>query len=241
MEHKVISIIGGTGQEGKALAKNWAAAGFKVVLGSRDRQKAEETAALLNGQAAGEGSGTAGSAAGFVPLEGMENREAVRAGRYIVLSVPYHSRNQVVESFLDELKGKILVDITVPLKPGKPPSYLQPEAGSSAEELALLVGDRCPIVSGFHTLGAGFLEHLYRHRQSGGEAVLDEDQDVFVCGDDEQAKQAVLADLVQGLNLRGADAGGLGMAQTLERLVPLLIGLNIRYKRKSTGIKLSGF
>jgi len=64
------------------------------------------------------------------------------------------------------------------------------------------------------------------------------DQDVLVCGDDAEAKTRVM-DLAESIGARGVDAGGLAAAATVEALAVLIIGMNIRYRRRHLGIKIA--
>ena len=49
----VLAILGGTGDLGTGLARRWAQAGYRVIIGSRTQQKAE--AAATSTVAAGQG------------------------------------------------------------------------------------------------------------------------------------------------------------------------------------------
>ena len=45
---KTIAIIGGTGALGSALAFRWGQSGYKIILGSRNEEKAKLSAGKLN-------------------------------------------------------------------------------------------------------------------------------------------------------------------------------------------------
>src|SRR5689334_23294556 len=100
-----IGLIGGTGKEGRGLALRWAKAGHHVFIGSRDADRARRFAESLSA----DGS----------RLEGLSNQDACRRSELVVLSVPYAAHTETLELLKAELSGKILVDITVPLKPPK--------------------------------------------------------------------------------------------------------------------------
>ena len=95
-----IAVLGGTGKEGSALAMRWALNGYKVVIGSRDAEKAKQRAIELNQELGGD------------YLEGMDNQAAATIGNLIVVSVPFAAHKDTLESVKDKLAGKIVVDVT---------------------------------------------------------------------------------------------------------------------------------
>ena len=48
-----VAVVGGTGPEGRGLALRWARAGVHVIIGSRDEQRAQKTAAEIQTQCGG--------------------------------------------------------------------------------------------------------------------------------------------------------------------------------------------
>src|SRR5690242_12217252 len=102
-----IAVLGGTGQEGSGLALRWANAGHHVILGSRSEAKAAEVARSLGERI------TSGR------LRGAQNRSAAAEAQVVVLAVPYAAQRSTVEEVRAELKGKVLIDVTVPLVPPK--------------------------------------------------------------------------------------------------------------------------
>jgi 8-hydroxy-5-deazaflavin:NADPH oxidoreductase len=85
------------------------------------------------------------------------------------------------------------------------------------------------MVAGFHTVSAKALARV--------EEPLDED--VILCGDDEEAKAVVAAlseRLVEG---RAVDAGRLEVARWLEPVTAVLLNINRRYK-VSSGVRITG-
>lgn len=213
----VIAILGGTGKEGAALALRWAKAGHRVIIGSRDPARAASRAVEMN------------RLAGRQTVEGMSNLLAAQAGEVVVLTVPYAGQRALLEEVRGALTGKVVVDTVVPLDPTNPRRYTVPPAGSAAQEAQALLPES-KVVAAFHHIAAHELAEL-------GRPV---DSDLLVAGNDKAAKQQVL-ELGQSTGLRSYDVGGLEQAQTLERLTPLLIGLNIRYKSKRGGIRITGF
>jgi len=184
-------------------------AGLEVVIGSRDASRANEAAARI----------------GLPGVRGAANADAVAAADTVVLAIPIEGHAAFVEGFAGLLSGKIVVDATVPLGPGF--TFVPPPAGSAAAETqALVPGAR--VVAAFHTLSARMLADL----------TLPLDQDVLVCGDDPEARARVL-ELATTIGARGVDAGGLAAAATIEGIAVLLIGLNVRYKRRHLGIRIA--
>ncbi|MGQ9602539.1 MAG: NADPH-dependent F420 reductase [Candidatus Bipolaricaulia bacterium] len=220
-----VAIIGGTGRQGFGLALRLAQGGLEVILGSRAKEKAEgkakelsERLAALELKAEAEGR-----------ISGLENLAAAEAAELVFLTVPYPAGKEIAAALKPALNGKILVDVSVPLKSYKPPEVEMPPEGSAAEEIQALLGAGVKVVGAFKETPAQALADLERELES----------DVLVCGDDPEAKEKVIT-LCRDAGLRAFDAGPLAVARTVERLTALLIGLNQRYKRKAVGIRLTG-
>jgi NADPH-dependent F420 reductase len=215
---KTIAVIGGTGKEGPGLALRWARSGsYRVIIGSRQREKAERVASELNTRL-GEDS-----------VRGMANPEAVAAADLAVMTVPYSAHVPTLESIRAALTGKILVDVSVPLRPPRVSQVYVPPGGSAAAEAQTLLGDDVRVVAAFQNIGAAHLDDPDHSI----------DCDVLVCGDDKDAKAEAIA-LAQAAGMRGLDAGPLQNAVVVEGLTALLIGINIRYKIKNAGIRITG-
>ncbi|MDX1523430.1 MAG: NAD(P)-binding domain-containing protein, partial [Anaerolineae bacterium] len=143
---KTVAVIGGTGNEGPGLARRWAKSGqFKVIIGSRQAEKAERVAGELNEQL------------GEDLLTGLVNEEAARAADLCVLTVPYGAQGPTLTGLRDALQGKILVDVTVPLKPPKVSHVNVPPGGSAGLEAQAILGDGVQVVSAFQNVGAAHL------------------------------------------------------------------------------------
>jgi NADPH-dependent F420 reductase len=215
---KTIAVIGGTGHEGPGLALRWAKSGrYRVIIGSRQQEKAERAAAELNARL------------GKDLIRGIVNPEAAAAADIIVLTVPYSAHAPSLESIRAGLRGKILVDVTVPLQPPQVSRVHIPPGGSAAAEAQALLGGDVRVVAAFQNVGAAHLKDADHPIES----------DVLVCGDDEEAKAEVIA-LAQAAGMRGLDAGPLQNAVVVEGLTAVLIGINIRYKARGAGIKITG-
>lgn len=217
MSLSTIAVIGGTGPLGKGLAFRFAAAGHPVVLGSRDPGRAQA--------AAGELSARLPRAA---DITGTVNAKAPENAGLVVLAVPYDGLAELVTELREPLAGKIVVSCVNPLGFDKRGAFgLAVEQGSAAEQIAALLPES-RVVGAFHHLPA---LHLLRD-----ELV---DQDVLVCGDDADARAAVM-ELARTVTGRaGIDVGPLRMARQLEPFTAVLISINRRYKAHS-GVRISG-
>jgi len=211
-----LGVIGGTGKEGKGLAYRWARAGYNVIIGSRTKEKAEAAAQELNAKLGGE------------QVRGMLNPDAASACDIAVLTVPYDAHGATLESVRQTLAGKVLVDVTVPVRPPKVSVVHVPPQGSAAQEAQALLGDQVRVVSAFQNVSH---EHLEDDHPIAC--------DVLVSGDDGEAKKEVLR-LVEAAGLVGWDAGPLSNAIVAEGLTSVLIGINRRYKMKGAGIRITG-
>ena len=213
----IIAILGGTGHEGSGLALRWARAGHTVIIGSRTAEKALGAASELNALL------KSGS------VTGSDNVAAAGAAETIVLAVPYSAHQSTITSVHAQCQNKIFVDVTVPLVPPKVTRVQMPAAGSASQEAQALLGVNVKVVTAFQNIGADHLrdaDHLI-------------DCDVLVCGDDKDAKAHVIA-LAKDAGMLAFDAGPLANAVVVEGLTSVLIGLNIRHKVKSSGIKITG-
>lgn len=212
----VVAIVGGTGALGKGLASRWAAAGYPLVIGSRDAAKA---AAVADSIPAG---------AGAPAVRGTDNRSAARAADIVVVTVPFSNHLDILEEIRDALPGKILVDTTVPLVPPKVATVQLPREGSAAIAAQRLLGASVRVVSAFQNVAA--------HKLQTGQSI---DCDVLVCSDDKAARETIIG-LVKAIGLRGIDAGPLANSIAAEALTSILIGINRCYKIDGAGIRITG-
>lgn len=212
-----IAVLGGTGKEGSALAMRWALNGYKVIIGSRDADKAKQRAAELNAELGGD------------YLEGMDNNAAATIGNVIVVSVPYAAHHDTLVGVKDKLAGKIVVDVTVPLQPPNIQTVHVPEGKAAALEAKALLGDGARLVSAFQHVSSSKLKKV-------NEPV---DCDVLICGDDDDAKADVMK-LVEAAGMRGVDAGPLVNSIAVEAMGPVLLYINKKYGVRGTGIRITG-
>jgi 8-hydroxy-5-deazaflavin:NADPH oxidoreductase len=213
-----IAILGGTGRQGLGLALRWARAGHEILIGSRRPQRAVAAATALRAPPHEA-----------LRVRGLDNLAAAEACAVAVLSVPYSSQRAVLEAVRMALVGKVLISVVVPLKPPDLTRAWRPPAGSAAQEAQELVGDSTPVVAAFQNVSAIHLA-ADDHRIEG---------DVLVCGDDDAAKAMAIA-LAADAGLRGFDAGPLINAGVVEGLTAVLIGINVRYRARGAGIRLTG-
>jgi NADPH-dependent F420 reductase len=206
-----LGIVGGTGKLGSGLALRWARAGHTIAIGSRDGAKARAHV----GELARKG----------CAAEGGDNAWAAGRGELVVLTVPYEAHGETLRAIVEAVAGKVLVDVTVPLKPPKVSRVQLPAGQAAALEAQALVGVSTPVVAALHHVSA-------THIADPAHAV---DCDVLVAADDARAK-AVVIGLVRDLGLRGLDAGPLVNAIALESLTPVLIHLNRTYKSQGAGV-----
>ncbi len=214
-EYPSIAIIGGTGKEGMALAIRWASAGVNIVIGSRLETKARLAADSINNRL------------GIKSVTGMENREAVQKSEICVLTVVQSAHQQILESLLDVLQGKILVDATarVDFQNPKPP-----DRPSAAEQAQVVLGPDVKVVAAFQNIPAKSLNKA-----------LDQpvDADVMVCSDDIQAAEQVIQ-LAHAAGLKAYYAGRLENSNVVEGLTSILIGINKHYGVKDARIMVTG-
>lgn len=205
-----IAILGGTGPQGRGLARRFAIAGIPVAVGSRDAARAADKAGELN----------AGLPAGAAAISGHDNRAAVAAaGELVILAVPWSAHQETLASIRDLLEGRVLVDIVVPLAEGDPKAVAMPPEGSATEAAQALLGDAVPVVGALHNVSATVLNDLEHGINC----------DVLVCGNDLAAKEKVI-ELVRRLGVEAYNCGPALNARCIEAITPILIRLNISKK-----------
>lgn len=212
-----IAVLGGTGKEGKGLAYRWAKAGYKILIGSRSSERAVTAASEIMELAEGDTS-----------VVGTSNREAAQLAEIVVLTVPYAAHRETLESVKDVLNGKLLIDVSVPLVPGKVTKVQMPPAGSAAQEAKEIVGEGVEVVAAFQNISH---EHLLKDEEV--------ECDVLVTGTSKDARTEALK-LVEAAGLTGWDAGPIENSVVLEGLTSVLININKRHGSTHAGIKITG-
>jgi len=212
-----LAVIGGTGKEGSGLAMRWASSGYRVLIGSRDEARAKEKAAELN------------NIMGQPYIEGMDNLSAAQAANVLILTVPYDAHTATLQKLKDAAQGKLVIDVTVPMRPPDVRTVYVPEGKSACLEAQALLGPTAKVVAAFQNVSSMHLPHVEHHVEC----------DVLVCGDDAAAKAETIK-LVQAAGMRGVDAGPLANSVAVEALTPVLLYINKRYKVKGAGIVITG-
>ncbi|MFZ0799212.1 MAG: NADPH-dependent F420 reductase [Terriglobales bacterium] len=218
---RAIAIIGGTGPAGMGLALRWARAGETVIIGSRDANRAQQTAETICKHA-----GT------NVQVSGLENSAACAASDLLVLTVPFEGQAALLKQLKPAIRpGSILIDATVPLAAsvgGRASRTIGVWQGSAAQQTAEIVPKGVSVAAAFQNLSADLL--------NGDESL---DCDVIVCSDDPDASQVAMELATKIARVRAIDGGKLENARIVEQITALLIGLNIRHKGHG-GIRITG-
>ena len=205
----VIGILGGTGDQGRGLARRFALAGHQVIIGSRSPERAAAAA-----QEIGHG------------VQGQANADAARGASVVIAAVPWEGHGDLLTALAAELAGKIVVDCVNPLGFDQRGAYALsvseggPAEGSAAQQAAaLLPGSR--VVAAFHHVSAVLLLDP---------EVDTIDLDVLVLGDDREATDLVQALAARIPGVRGIYAGRLRNCGQIEALTANLVSINRRYK-----------
>jgi len=203
-----VGVLGGTGPQGRGLARRWAAAGITVVLGSRDASRAGAAAEKLASETGGN-------------VTGASNADAAAGADLVLVAVPWDGHGELLASLAGELAGKIVIDCVNPLGFDQQGPYaLAVEEGSAAQQAAALLPSST-VVAAFHNVSAVLLEDP---------EVTSVDTDVLVLGEDREACDTVieLANAIPGV--RGLFGGRLRNAHQVEAFTANLIAINRRYK-----------
>ncbi|MEX2274239.1 MAG: NADPH-dependent F420 reductase [Actinomycetota bacterium] len=218
-----IGLIGGTGKEGFGLALRLAAAGHRIVIGSRDAQRGADAATKVIATLGGD-----------PMVEGTVNEDAAADTEAIVVTVPFAGQAEIYRSIKDRVRaGAVVIDATSPLATavgGRPWQVVRPWHGSAAEQAAAILPDEARVVAAFHTISAGALTDLEHPI----------DCDVFVCGNDPEAKLLAGGLIEQIPDLRWVDSGVLSSARIAETLTALLVSVNRSYGLGDAGFRVTG-
>jgi NADPH-dependent F420 reductase len=222
VEDLVVGVLGGTGPQGRGLAVRLAAAGQRILLGSRQAERAVEVAGQVAERARS-------AAAGEVSVHGGANDDVAGAADLAIVAVPYAGHAATLAGLATPLAGKVVVDCVVPMGFDDLGAYvLDVEEGSVAQQAAALLPDSA-VVGAFHHLSAVLLEDLAKPTL---------DCDVMVVGDDRAATDTVQALAGRLPGMRGIYAGRLRNARQVEALTINLVSVNRRYKAHA-GIRVT--
>lgn len=211
-----IAILGGTGDLGTGLAIRWSKAGHEIVIGSRTQAKAEAAVAALH------------KISPETPARALENPAAAEAGDVVVLTVPFAHQLSTLETVKARLRGKILIDTSVPLMPPAVGRVQLPEGGSAGKRAQDLLGEQVRVVSAFQNVAAHLLQT---------EAEIE--CDVLVAGNSPEARKRVI-DLIRDAGMNGFHAGPIDNAAAAEALTSVLIQINRRHDIAHSGIRIVG-
>jgi 8-hydroxy-5-deazaflavin:NADPH oxidoreductase len=199
-----IGILGGTGEQGRGLARRFAMAGHPVIIGSRVHDRAHAVAREV-----GHG------------VRGLANRDAAREAGLVIAAVPWEGHAELLSGLAPELVGKIVVDCVNPLGFDQRGAYPLPVPEGSAAQQAAALLPRSRVVAAFHHVSAVLLLDP---------AIASLDQDVLVLGDDRDATDLVQALAARIPGVRGVFAGRLRNCAQIEALTANLVSINRRYK-----------
>ena len=220
----IVSVIGGTGPQGLGIAERLSIAGVEVIVGSRKEEKALDVVAKATEDLAGYN----------LNMTGMANEDAAKVGDVLILTVPLAAQKPTVEGIKEFCTDKIVMDATVPLETaigGKPFRFVDLMEGSAAERTAkILEGTGAKVICAFCNISNSHLSNIPEEI----------DCDCLIAGDDKEAKEiaAEIIDKIPGI--KTIDTGILEKARIIEKITPLLIGLNIKYKSHYGGLRITG-
>lgn len=212
-----IAIFGGTGDLGRGLAVNFAAAGHEIIVGSRSQERADQAADTLR-EDLPEGN--------FVP---MENVAAAEAAEIAIVSIPWEGVEQTIPPMASALAGKVVISVINALEFGKngATAITSLPGGSMAQRIQELAPE-AKVAMAYNNLPAGRLQKR--------ETI---DADVLVCGRGKDTREAVM-ELTKALpGVRALDAGILANALIIEGSTAIIINLNRRYGGEAS-IKIEG-
>lgn len=210
-----LGILGGTGDEGRGLARRFAAAGNPVIIGSRSAARAAQAAAEL--------------ATEELPVTGMANEDAARAADVVIVAVPWEGHRDLLAQLAPALAGKVVIDCVNPLGFDGHGAYPLPVAEGSAAEQAAALLPGSVVAAAFHHVSSVLLLDP---------AVRQIDCDIMVLGDDRHATDLVQALAARIPGARGVYAGRLRNCRQVEALTANLVSVNRRYKAHA-GIRIT--
>jgi 8-hydroxy-5-deazaflavin:NADPH oxidoreductase len=209
----ILAFLGGTGDQGRGLARRLALAGHPILLGSRSVDRAEAAAASVRRSLP--------APAGPADVQGLANADAAARAEVVVVAVPYDGHAALLRDVAPHLAGKVVIDCVNPLGfDERGPFALDVPEGSAAQQAEAILPDST-VVAAFHHVSAVLLLDP---------EVESLDTDVLVLGDVREATDRVQALVGDIPGMRGVYAGRLRNARQVEALTANLIAVNRRYK-----------
>ena len=216
-----IAVIGGTGGQGLGIAVRFAQVGEEVIIGSRTADKAEAAVEKVK-EILGD----------VKNVKAATNPDAAKEAEVLVLTVPLVAQKDTLVSIKEGALGKPLLDATGPLAScigGPATKYIDLPEGSAAERAQSILPD-AKVICAFNNISQTWWMQV-------NEPI---DCDCLICGDDPGAKALVTPLIEKIAGIRVVDCGKLERACIIEKITPLLIGLNIKNKCQFGGIRITG-
>lgn len=205
----------GTGDVGRTLANGLLKLGHEVKMGSREA--GNKKAAAWVSEAGGRAS--AGTFA-----------EAAQFGELVVLATLWSgTENALHLAGAKNLAGKVLIDATNPISftPGAPPSLALGHTDSAGEQVQRWAS-QARVVKAFNIVGHA---HMVNPKFPCGPP------DMFICGNDSTAKNAV-TEILTAFGWNTIDIGGIEGARLLEPLCVLWVLYGVRTNTWNHAFKL---
>ena len=221
-----IGIIGGTGGMGEGFALRWCI-NHDVIIGSRDKVKAEESAEKYRSIAKEVYKKIKGS------ITGEDNSTLARNSDILLLSIPYETINDTCSKISNDIREDcIVVSPIVPMEriPDRGWIYLPFENGTktAAELVAANFRPGTKVVSAFHTISEVKLRDIK----------YDIDGDTYVCSNDADSVQ-IINQMIHELSLRPIYLGQLSLTYQAEVMTPMILNAARRNRLKQPGLKLT--
>ncbi|HUR76710.1 MAG TPA: NADPH-dependent F420 reductase [Acidimicrobiales bacterium] len=213
-----VGVLGGTGPAGSGLAIRLASVGLEVTIGSRTKDRAQETAEALCAKYPDR----------TFLLDAGDNKRAASAD-VVVLATPWDAAAATALTVANQLAGKVVISMANALaKVGDEFQPLIPPRGSVAASVQAVL-PASQVAAAFHHLPARELASIDHPLES----------DVLICSDHISATQvtAEIVDLIPGC--RPLDAGKLSNAAPIESFAAVILQLNVRYKTRAA-VRLTG-